>query len=283
MSDQEFSDTLEIESPFAYDPSVEATLTPLWREAKWPVEWMRLRVSRVFVGCGVPRGHGEPVLLIPGFMAGDGLMLELHRWLKRIGYASNLSNIAWNNDCPDKTARALASRLRGIKQRSGHKVRIIGHSLGGMLAKSLVQEHPELIDRIITLGSPFRSLVKAHPAVVDIWDQLKVAQSPVVGRNLHASCGTGHCLCNFVRNLLQPEPSTVPQFAIYSRHDGVADWSSCVEDDPLANTEVRSTHIGMIFHPDVYRAIAARLNESTKATRELHNTETARAFHGGTQ
>ncbi|MBI2802857.1 MAG: hypothetical protein HYX63_21725 [Gammaproteobacteria bacterium] len=282
MSDQEFSDTLEIENPFAHDPSVEATLTPLWREAKWPVEWMRLRVSPVFMGCGVPRGHGEPVLLIPGFMAGDGLMLELHRWLKRIGYASNLSNIAWNNDCPDKTARALVSRLQGIKRRSGHKVRIIGHSLGGMLAKSLVQEHPELIDRIITLGSPFRSLVKAHPAVVDIWGQLKTAQSRVVGRNLHASCGTGHCLCNFVRNLLQPQPSTVPQFAIYSRDDGVADWSSCIEDDPRANTEVRSTHIGMIFHPDVYRAIAKRLNESIKAEREMHATETARAFHGGT-
>ena len=247
------------DDPFAHDPAVEATLTPIWREAKWPTEWMRLRLNPIWFGCGVTRGRGEPVLLIPGFMAGDGLMLELQRWLNRIGYRTYLSNIVCNNDCPDKTAAALAKRLRAIKKRHGCNVRVIGHSLGGMLAKSLVQDHPDLIDRIVTLGSPFRSLVKAHPAVVGIWNKLKGVQSKLTGRNLGPSCGTGHCVCGFVRNLLQPLPRDVPQFAIYSKRDGVADWSSCIEDDPSANTEVNSTHIGMVFHPDVYRAMGARL------------------------
>jgi triacylglycerol lipase len=261
MSEPELQDIADLENPFAHDPSVEATLTPLWREAKWPIEWIKLRFSPEFYGCGIPRGNGEPVLLVPGFMAGDGLMLELHRWLRRIGYRSYLSNIVWNNDCPDRTARMLQNRVRGIQAHTHTKVRVIGHSLGGMLAKSLIQSSPEYIDRIVTLGSPFRSFVKAHPAVVGIWEQLKLHQSKHVGRNLQPSCGTGHCLCNFVRNLLQPQPRAVPQFAIYSRHDGVADWSSCIEDDPKANTEVDSTHIGMVFHRDVYRAIAERLAE----------------------
>lgn len=260
------SELVETGDPFAHDPAIEETLTPLWREARWPIEWMRLRTSAVFFGCGVGRGHGEPVLLIPGFMAGDGLMLELHRWLKRIGYRSYLSNIAWNNDCPNYTARILATRLQRIQREHAAKVRVIGHSLGGMLAKSLVQDHPELIDRAITLGSPFRSLVKAHPAVVGIWDQLKSTRSKLVGRNLNASCGTGHCLCDFVKNLAQPKPRAVPQFAIYSRNDGVADWSSCVEENPTANTEVNCTHIGMVYHPEVYRAIAARLAEHVETT-----------------
>ncbi len=259
MSDDRFAPQGLEDSPFEHDPSVEATLTPLWREAAWPLEWLRLRASPVFYGCGVTRGAGEPVLLIPGFMAGDAMMLELHRWLKRIGYRSYLSNIAWNNDCPDRTAKRMALRLQSIKRETGRNVRIIGHSLGGMLAKSLTQDHPEVIDRIITLGSPFRSLVKAHPAVVGIWEQLKVNRSKLVGRHLKASCGTGHCLCGFVKNLVQPEHRPVAQFAVYSRADGVADWSSCVEDDPAANTEVNCTHIGMIYHPDVYQAIARRL------------------------
>lgn len=262
MTDEQYPDPGDAQNPFAHDPSVEASLTPLWREAHWPLEWVRLRGSAVYFGCGVPRGRGEPVLLIPGFMAGDGLMLELHRWLKRIGYRSHLSNIVWNNDCPDRTAGRLALKLRRIRGETGQKVRIIGHSLGGMLAKSLTQDHPELIDRIVTLGSPFRSLVKAHPAVVGIWDQLKANRSGLVGRNLHASCGTGHCMCSFVRNLVQPRPRAVPQFAIYSRLDGVADWSSCVEEDPAANTEVSCTHIGMVYHPDVYTAIARRLAQA---------------------
>lgn len=251
--------------PFKHDPSVQPTLTPLWREAAWALDWVKLRMSPVYFGRGVPCGHGEPVLLVPGFMSGDFLMLELHRWLKRIGYRSYLSHIVWNNDCPDKTGRTLANRVRGIRQRRGMKVRVIGHSLGGMLAKSLVQDHPDLVDRIITLGSPFRSLVKAHPAVVGIWDRLKIVQGGLIGRNLHASCGTGHCLCGFVRNMIQPQPRSVPQFAIYSKRDGVADWTSCVEAEPARNTEVKSTHIGMIYHPDVYRAIAKRLAETVSS------------------
>ena len=249
-------------NPFAYDPAVQATLTPLWREVAWAADWVKLRCSPVYCGTGVPRGQGEAVLLIPGFMAGDFLMLELQGWLKRIGYRPYLSNIVWNNDCPDRTARTLAQRLARISDECGMRVRVVGHSLGGMLAKSLVQDHPQLVDRIITLGSPHRSFVKAHPAVVGVWNQLKRAQSGLIGRNLRASCGTGHCLCPFVKNLLDPQPRAVAQFSVYSRNDGVADWSSCIEADAEANTEVRSTHIGMIFNPEVYRAIAQRLAQS---------------------
>lgn len=261
-------DGADYDNPFAHDPAVELTTTPLWREASWGLDWVKLRWSPVFYGAGVPRGSNEPVLLIPGFMAGDALMLELHRWLKRIGYRSYLSSIPWNNDCPDRTAKLLAQRAQRIRQETGQPLRVIGHSLGGMLAKSLVQDHPDLFDRIITLGSPFRSMVKAHPAVVGIWDQLKRAQSGLIGRNLHASCGTGHCMCSFVRNMLDPKPRhQVAQFAIYSKTDGVAEWSSCIEENPRQNTEVHCTHLGMVFHPEVYRAVARRLAQSLNATR----------------
>lgn len=245
--------------PFGHDPSVEQTLTPLWKEAKWPFEWAKLRFSRVYRGRGVPRGNGAPVMLVPGFMAGDAIMLELHWWLRRIGYRSHLSNIIWNNDCPDKTAKALAHRARGIYERSGQKVTLVGHSLGGLLSKSVSQEHPEHIQSVVTIGSPFRELVKAHPAVIGIWDRLKVVQGGLIGRNLHASCGTGHCTCSFVRNMIQPREATPPQFAIYSKGDGVVDWTSCVEDEPESNAEVKGSHIGLIYNAEVFTALAKRL------------------------
>lgn len=95
---------------FDHDPSVEHALTPLWREVFWPAEWFRLRASAVFYGIDTPKGNGEPVLLVPGFMAGDFLMLEMHRWLKRIGYDASLSGILWNTDCPDATAAHLLKK-----------------------------------------------------------------------------------------------------------------------------------------------------------------------------
>lgn len=261
------SDNAGTAGMFAYDDAVERTLTPLWREARWGLEWARLRMHPVYYGIGVPRGRQQPVLLVPGFMSGDLMLLEMHRWLRRIGYRASLSRIAWNNDCPDRTAQRLLHRLRGLAARSGRRVSLIGHSLGGMLAKSIAQEAPEHVDRVITLGSPFRHLVKAHPAVIGIWDQLKLAQGGLIGRNLHASCGTGHCTCDFVRNMNRPRAIDVPQFAVYSRRDGVADWSSCVEDHASRNTEVHCSHIGMVFDAHVYRAIATRLAQDVRRDR----------------
>ena len=244
---------------FDYDDAIEHTLTPIWRQAQCGLEWARLRWSPTYYGVGVPHGNGQPVLLIPGFMSSDLLMLEMHRWLKRIGYRSSLSRIPWNNDCPNRTAGKLMHRVRMLADKTGHKVALVGHSLGGMLARSVAQDTPEYVDRVITLGSPFRSLVKAHPAVVGIWDELKIAQGGLIGRNLLPSCGTGHCTCDFVRNMSVPKAIDVAQFAVYSKNDGVADWSSCMEDDVEANNEVVSTHIGMVFSVPVYRAVADRL------------------------
>lgn len=252
---------------FEHDDAIEHTITPLWREARWGLEWAHLRWSPVFLGFGVKHGRREPVLLIPGFMAGDLLMLELHRWLKRIGYRSSLSRIHWNNDCPERTAARLLHRVRELCDRTGQKVNLVGHSLGGMLSRSLAQRCPEYIDRVITLGSPFRSLVRAHPAVVGLWDELKLAQGGLIGRNLHASCGTGHCTCDFVRHMNLPQPTPLRQYAIYSRKDGVADWRSCVNDDDTLNDEVNASHIGMVLHAGTYRAIARRLAEG----RDYHN------------
>lgn len=244
------------------DPSVERVLTPLWLETRWPAEWVRLKMSPVYWGLGVPHGNGEPVLLVPGFLAGDWMMLELGRWLRRIGYKPYHANIVWNTDCPDVTARRLEQRAQAIFKREGIKIRLVGHSLGGMLSKYVVQESPQIIDRVVTMGSPFRDLVKAHPAIVGIWDKLKLKRSGVVGRNLKASCGTGHCTCGFVRNMLQPKGVSPAQFAIYSKKDGVVEWESCVEDVAENNSAVSGSHIGLIVEPNAYRALAERLAQS---------------------
>jgi len=265
----------DLANPFAHDPAVEHALTPLWREAKWGLEWLKLRMSPVYWGHGVPHGKGEPVVLVPGFMTGDLMLLEMHRWLRRIGYNSFLSRIVWNNDCPDKTAQALMRRVRGVHKETGAKVRLIGHSLGGMLSKCIAQDASDIVERVITMGSPFRAMVQAHPAVIGVWDQLKANQSGLVGRNLHVSCGTGYCMCGFVRNMLKPKPVHIPQFAVYSRTDGVAHWRCCLEEDSSRNTEVNCTHIGMVFHPGVYQAVAKRLAQTVRqATRHDEAMET---------
>ncbi|MGI8927577.1 MAG: esterase/lipase family protein [Tepidiformaceae bacterium] len=245
--------------PFADDPSVQPTSTPLWREGLFPLDWLALHSSPVYYGCGVPHGNGEPVVLVPGLMATDVTLSELFGWLSRIGYRPYFANIGRIADCPDYLAKSLLETVAKARNDSGQRVRVIGQSLGGMLARSVALMHPELVDRVISLGSPFRDTVRAHPSVIALTASLRQGRSQGFGRNVKPACFSGNCTCDFVRNMLAPEAYRVGHFAIYSKYDGVVDWSSCVEEDPSLNDEVNCTHIGMAFHPGVYRAIGKRL------------------------
>jgi triacylglycerol lipase len=59
---------------------------PLWREARIGLEAAALVRDPIFRGDGVADGRGRPVLLIPGFLAGDGSLGALASWLKRISH-----------------------------------------------------------------------------------------------------------------------------------------------------------------------------------------------------
>src|SRR5436305_1351390 len=102
--------------PLFEDPAHEATFTPLWREALAGWDWVALRASPAYFGCGVPRGHGEPVVVVPGFLASDISMTELFSWLARLGYRPYFSNIGRNMDCPNSVAATLLDTVRVANQ-----------------------------------------------------------------------------------------------------------------------------------------------------------------------
>jgi pimeloyl-ACP methyl ester carboxylesterase len=249
-------------NPFDEDPSVVPSLTPIWRESLCGLDWLALRMSPVYFGWGVPRGGGEPVVVVPGFLASDASLLELHAWLARIGYRPYFSHIGRNADCPDYLAERLLATIRRAHAETGQRVRLIGHSLGGMLARSVALDNPQHVSLVISMGSPFRDAVRAHPAVLAATDSLRRGRSHHIGGNIRPSCFSGHCTCNFVKNMLAPDAYEVKHFAIYSKFDGVVEWQTCMEEDPALNHEVNCTHIGMAFHPGVYRVLGRRLAET---------------------
>jgi pimeloyl-ACP methyl ester carboxylesterase len=245
--------------PFAEDASLIPASTPIWREAFFPLEWLALRASPVYWGFGVPHGSGEPVVVVPGFLASDASLIELYWWLARIGYRPYFSRIGRNVDCPDFQTGRLRETVLRARQETGQRVRLIGHSLGGMLSRNLAKEHPEDVAMVITLGSPFRDAVRAHPLLISAAATIRSYAGTGAARNVRPSCFSGHCTCTFVKNMLQPGDWEVPRFAVYSRRDGVVEWESCIEDDPALNDEVSASHLGMVVHAGTYRAIARRL------------------------
>ncbi len=253
----------EAGDPFNEDPSLIAVATPLWRESLFALDWIALRTSPVYYGCGVPRGNGEPVVVVPGFLASDSSLGELFGWLARIGYRPFFSKIGRNADCPDYIAGVLLETVERAHKETGQKVRMIGHSLGGMLARSVALDYPQHVDRVISMGSPFRDAVRAHPVIMSAAAGLRNMRGRGgVAEHVGPACFSGHCTCPFVKNMLAPESRGVPTFAIYSRNDGVVEWAGCMEEDSTLNSEVNCTHIGMAFHPGVYRALGARLAQA---------------------
>ena len=185
--------------------------------------------------------------------------MTLHNWLGRIGYHSFFSGIGLNAECPNLLIqRRLNETIEKALRDTGKKVHLIGHSLGGIIARSVAAQRPEAVASVITLGSPFRGAV-AHRSVLRAAEAVRKRILAEHGPKVLPECYTGKCTCNFLDSLRRSLPVTVVETAIYTRHDGVVDWKCCVTRKPEADFEVPSTHIGLVFNPSVYQIIADRL------------------------
>jgi len=240
-------------------PAREAQ-TSLWRELFWTAEWVDLRMSSVYHGAGIPRGNGQPVVVVPGFLGTDAHTSEMRGWLKRLGYATYPSGIGRNMDCPDVSLEKLEEALESVARSSGQSARIVGHSLGGVLARAAAVRRPDLVSQVITLGSPLRAF-SAHPLLLWMAGLLgNLTPSPSVSPRRHDDhVHDSGCACELLEALGQPLPLAVHRTSIYSRGDGIVDWRTCVDASPGHNVEVSASHLGMLVNKDVYMAVAEAL------------------------
>lgn len=217
----------------------------------------RLLCDPIFYGTNVPKGDGSPVLLIPGFSAGDWSLSTLARWLSRVGYRPHLSGIDWNVGCPDEKSERLGWRLAHITDECGMPAVVLGHSLGGVLARALAVKYPARVRHVVTLGSPSRinwNAVRARyrPAIRSLQALWQAFQ------NRPAQCGTDQCACSFGEAANSRFPRGVKLSSIYTRSDEVVDWRACIaaEGD---NHEVSGGHVSMAVNREVYQLLAVIL------------------------
>lgn len=212
-----------------------------------------------------PARASEPVLLVPGFLAGDSSLGLMSRSLREHGYRTYRADIRANVGCTLAAAAQLEERLEELAQRRGSRVRIVGHSLGGMLARGVAARRPDLVAGIVTLGSPMLAPGAHHVSLARSVDLL-VRLNRAGLRNLMAEdCVAGECAQESFSQARAALPEEVDFTAIYSRRDGIVDWRACV--DPAAHAvEVRSSHLGMAFDPAVIEAVSAALRPAVLAS-----------------
>jgi triacylglycerol lipase len=231
----------------------------LWTEALFGAEILLLHATPVYYGFGVPRGDGSGVVIIPGFLGTDLYLTELHAWLARIGYQPYFSGIGINAECPNLLIqRHLNETIERALAETGRKIHLIGHSLGGVIARSVAGQRPRDIASVITLAAPFRGTVTSR-TVFHAAEAVRMRILQEHGGGVLPGCYTGRCTCNFVDSLRRRVRGSMVETAIYTRHDGIVDWRYCMTRNPEVDVEVPGTHIGMAFNPAAYAVVAERL------------------------
>lgn len=234
-------------------------LTPIWRESSWAFELAALRRSAVWRGEDVAPGDDRPVLLIPGFLAGDGSLGTMTGWLRRAGYRTRRAGIRANVACSEAACSRIEERLEAMADRSGERVAIIGQSRGGVFAKALAAKRPDLVSGIVTLGSPLTNMLAIHPLVLAQIGVVGALGTLSVPGLLSASCLRGKCCEGFRAAFEGPFPADVGFLSTYSRVDGIVDWRACLDPEADEHVQVHSSHCGMSVNAAAYAATARAL------------------------
>src|ERR1022692_65093 len=136
---------------------------PILHELLVGIEMVYLRLSPVYWGFGIPPGDGSAVVVIPAFLLTDLYLTEFRSWINRIGYKAYFSEIGRNAECPNLLIQhKLTATIEKAYKETGKKVHLVGHSLGGVIARAAASQMPHRVASVITMGSPFRG-TSFHP------------------------------------------------------------------------------------------------------------------------
>jgi len=213
-------------------------------EARAAWAWLRARQQGLAVLAGLPRGHGQPVMLLPGYGADEGDMQLLLERLRALGYDARHWGQGRNHGMIHKLIPALSERLRVWAAEAGQPVHLIGWSLGGYITRELAREHPDRVASVITLGSPAVGGPKyTITAPLYRWKGYDVdAIEADMAKRDHL-------------------PILCPLTVVFSRLDGVVSWPACLDrrSAQARHVEVSCAHFAQPLDARVFRVIAEAL------------------------
>lgn len=204
-------------------------------DSKAPSRWQLVREgaalwSRVWRGFGRlgERGpaQGEKLMVIPGFLANDRTTLGLQRALAAAGYRVTGWGLGLNTGVQADTLDRIVQRIERFG--AGGKAVLVGWSLGGIYAREAAKLRPDLVSKVVSLGSPFSGDKRAN----NVWRLYELV--------------AGHPVDKPPIDTDTAEKPPVPTLAIWSRRDGIV--APCAargeEGERDAELELDSSHMG---------------------------------------
>ncbi|WP_426498979.1 lipase family alpha/beta hydrolase [Streptomyces sp. D54] len=211
-----------------------------------------------------------PVVLLHGFIDNRSAFVVLRRALTRHGHR-HLESLNYSPLTRDIRAAAdlLGLHVEEICARTGHsRVDIVGHSLGGLIARYYVQRlgGDRRVRTLVTLGTPHGGTAVAPGAGIH----------PIVRQMRGGS--------SVIEELRAPAPGCRTRFvSFWSELDQVMVpvETACVDHPDLDAVNVRVTGIGHLALP-VHPTVAAAILEALDAPEAGEDTATATGSSIGT-
>ncbi len=211
-------------------------------EGRIPFEWASSCLISPLISKQA-EGDKRPVFVFPPLLTNDFATQYLRRFLDKQGFSTykwcNGINLAHTDHLP-----GLESKLQEIYDTHDQKVSIVGWSAGGFFARVLANKHPELVEQIITIATPFRNLKEGKTNLDFVFEAV------------HGKKKTE--LDNDLVEWIEATPD-VPITCIYSKSDGIVPWQNCRENikrDNIQEVEVYGSHGGLGANPSVLIYVA---------------------------
>ncbi|GEM_PF-5581869 len=135
------------------------------------VEAQELFFNPVYKDKDLPRGDGSCVLIIPGFW-GNGISYYLPKVnLERLGWRAEVCPVKYGGhvEPTERMTGPLVEHARKMRDLTGKKIHIIGHSKGGHVALAAAilrtEELAESVDQIVIVDSPIPDRVNYQVGV----------------------------------------------------------------------------------------------------------------------
>ncbi|MBY6217177.1 esterase/lipase family protein [Qipengyuania aquimaris] len=215
----------------------------LMREFLWPLEPLKRRFSTLEVA---PARTPKRVMMLPGFGAHPVRMRWMARQLERAGHTAKSWGMGINlGATADRFAKA-EQRLLDLYDRRGEQLVLVGWSLGGVMARELAKRHPEKVEKVVTMGSPFSGSPRANNG----WR----AYQAIAGHRVDEP---------EIETVLTEKPP-VETVAFWSPRDGVVHPRSACgrvgeRDRAIA---LRCSHMGFVLSNEAVSALLSELERS---------------------
>lgn len=185
---------------------------------------------------------GPRLMVVPGFLASDRTTLGLQRALGAAGFRVVGWGMGLNKGVTEDVVDRIVERLERFG--GGGKVILVGWSLGGIFARVVAQERPDLIEKVVTLGSPFSGDRQRNNNVWRLYEWV-----------------AGHSVNDPPINKDPETKPPVPTLAIWSRRDGIVSPAGARGAPHQRDAELEMTCSHMAFgvsgraYPAIVRAI----------------------------